>query len=143
MEQVNKRVTLIFTVVTLILVGGLVIYAFFIAGSGGVKAQVQEGKLRVQAMMCDVTCGLDEIERVELRQDYDLGRRTNGFGNMRMKSGAFKNDELGSYHCATVTSSEWVILVHIRNDQPLVFNQATGEDTQAFYQQLQSALPAA
>ena len=61
MEQVNKRVTLIFTVVTLVLVGGLVIYAFFIAGSGGVKARLQEGELRVQAMMCDVTCGLDEI----------------------------------------------------------------------------------
>ena len=45
MEQVNKRVTLIFTVVTLVLVGGLVIYAFFIAGSGGVKARLQEGEL--------------------------------------------------------------------------------------------------
>ena len=143
MEQVNKRATLIFTAVTLVLVGGLVAYAFFIAGSDGVRAQLEKGELRVQAMMCDVTCGLDEIERVELRQDYDLGRRTNGFGNTIMKSGAFKNDELGSYRCATVTSSEWVILVHIRNDQPLVFNQATGEETQAFYEQLQSALPAA
>lgn len=81
-----------------------------------------------------------EVLQIDYYDSFAVGRRTFGTGNVRIKSGLFKNDQLGEYDCYVWNSCTAAIVVKYQTakgkEKYVAFNAATPEETKALYAQL-------
>lgn len=123
-----------------VVIGVAVLAVILMAVSGGdVKATLNDDNLNVDAPMVDETIKYSDIRKLELRNDMDIGNRTNGFGGSDISSGTFKNAEFGNYTLASYNSVGIHIVVHT-SDSVLVFNADSADKTVAFYTDLENRI---
>jgi len=132
----DRRRTRLIALGALVAVVATILVVFAFADTGDVSATLDEEGLHVEAPFVNKDIPLDEISSVELRDDFDVGRRVGGFGGTRVQSGQFLNDELGRYTLAAYTFVPLHIVVH-HSDGVLVLNVDTVEGTQQLYDALQ------
>lgn len=77
----------------------------------------------------------EDIDALELRENYEIGVRSMGFGSPRLSMGAFQNDEFEAYTLYSYNSCESMILIRSGNKW-LAINAQTAEETMELYQTL-------
>ena len=123
------RGTLLFVAIVFVFVG-------FLLFTGNVEVTFTDTAMEVKiSYWPDGEISYDSIEEVSFREDFSVGRRTNGLGSFRLEGGNFKNDELGSYTLYSYVDCKAYILLETE-EGTVVINQRTREETQALYDEI-------
>ena len=96
--------------------GAMVVFVVWTLLSGDMEVQFQEERLVIDASgWGDYEINYDEIEEVVYEPDGVSGEgkdwRTNGFGNLKMSMGNFRNERLGDYIRYTFNDCEACVLL--------------------------------
>lgn len=117
----------------IIMVVGIVLFTV-----GSVSIAYSEDRFTVKATGGALEIPYDKVFKIESREFNDNGQRTFGINTMKINSGSFTNEEFGTYSLHAYTSVKPVIVVHYTDDQILVFNLKTEEETTKCYQKLRT-----
>jgi len=120
------------TLIILVLMGVLLF-------TGEVSVELQDRDVTVKSFMFSEKISLDDVASLELRENFDKGRRIFGVGGMKISSGNFSNQEFGAYRLC-VYSDVAACIVARSGDRTVVFNQKTAEETRALYSSLKERL---
>lgn len=124
------------TVITLIIVSVIVIFALIISFAGEIEVDCDESAFTVEATFCgDLTVKYDDIESVEYRDNDDPGQRVAGFGSARLLVGHFKNEEFGSYTRYSYTGCDACIVL-ITDGRIIVISGKNAADTKNIYEEI-------
>lgn len=75
----------------------------------------------------------EDLDAIELRDTFDMGVRTMGYGSFRLSMGFFQNEELGDYTLYAYNGCDSMILLR-SGEKYLAINARTPEETQALYE---------
>ena len=89
--------------------------------------------------MSPLTVKFEDIEKVELLEESDAGNRIYGVGSAKILAGNFKNDEFGKYTRYTYLAEKSCVVITARENNILVINGKTAEETKALYEGLLEA----
>ena len=132
MKKDNKfRIIINITImvsVAIVMLSGKVSYT--LEGDTLVVGSFLSGKSKVE---------VQDIEKLELRNDFELGKRSFGISNLRISGGTFTNDEFGKYKLYKCNNVDKILIVHTE-EGVIAFNLQTEEKTEAVYQELQGKL---
>lgn len=137
MKKKNVVWGVVLTVIVICISLGIPLYMYLYAGSGSVEIALTENSVSVEAPYCKLTFAYSEIESIELRTEWNRGKRTKGLSNSQMQSGNYKNEEFGDYLCATYTSSDVYIVIKRGNEKTVVLNQTDNAATEALLRNIQ------
>lgn len=118
---------------------GVVVLIAVLSGvfvSAGFYAEFGDTSFTVKAKgWSDLTVDYSSLDSVELRDEFDVGRRISGFGTPTLFMGIFKNKEFGNYTVfAHGNSDKWVVIN--ADGKVLVFAHKDSEATEELYQKL-------
>lgn len=85
------------------------------------------------------TIAYEDIARVVYREDLQLGKRTGGFGNFKMKAGNFRNEEFGNYTLYAFADCKAYVILYLDKDV-IVLNERNKEKTKQLYEDIQQRL---
>lgn len=126
----NARYTKI-TVVSVVVILALVAVLMF---TGNVSVECGEESFTVDsAYWSKIEIDYDSVDSIELREDFDGGERTYGFGSARLLLGTFKNEEFGNYTRYTYTGDKACIVLTV-DGETLVIGCNDSEKTKALYE---------
>lgn len=110
---------------------------FLLEGSNteNVTVDVYEDRFTVKAPMFDKTFYYDKIDSFVLNEDFDKGKRISGYGTFEIKSGHFRNSELGDYQLASYAKVVPCIVLFVNGDA-YAFNQESADDTVKIFEVL-------
>ncbi len=128
-QTLAGKIALVITVVLLLLL-------FIPMFCGDIEIVYGEDKFTLEAFMwSDMVVDYDEIDSIELRDDIEVGLRTNGLGSPRLLAGNFENDEFGAYTRYSYTKCESCVLLE-SDGRYLAISGETDEDTKEIYDEL-------
>lgn len=128
------------TVITLVIVSVIVIFALIISFAGEIEVGFDESAFTVEATFYgDLTIKYDDIESVEYRDNDDPGQRVAGFGSARLLMGHFKNEEFGNYTRYSYTGRDACIVL-ITDGRIVVISGESDADTKNIYEKLSTKL---
>jgi uncharacterized membrane protein len=87
----------------------------------------------------DITVSYDQLDSVEYRESFDIGRREMGFGSVRLSTGTFRNEEFGRYTLYAYTTGEGAVVLK-KGEDVLVIVGKTAEETKEIYQKIASCM---
>lgn len=104
--------------------------------SGSITYTCGEETLRIESTAASgLEVAYQDLDSIELREEFDMGQRVMGYGSFRLSMGFFQNEELGDYTLYAYNSCESVILIR-SGDKYLAINAKTPEETRALYETL-------
>ena len=118
----------------------VVAFALITWNAGNVNVSVDDEGFHVDAPLVNENISYSDIVSMEIREDMDLGDRTNGFGGNRVFSGKFHNDEFEYYTLACYHHVKKYIVVELTGGKMLVLNQDSAEKTILLYDELSEKL---
>lgn len=125
-HKIIMRASIAFGAVVCIGVGILLV-------TGDITIKYKEDSFTIEAdYWSDRTIQYADIQEMEYREGNDEGSRIGGFGSFRLAMGSFKNVEFGPYTRYTYTKCDAVVVLLV-NDQHVVLNGKSVEDTKALY----------
>jgi uncharacterized membrane protein len=128
-QKVAKWVALVLVIAIL---AGVMVLMF----SGNITYTCTDTALQIEATYHENSVvAYDQIDSVELREGFDVGVRSMGFGSPRLSMGTFQNEECGDYTLYSYNSCDSMILIRSGNKW-LAINCQTAEETAALYQTL-------
>lgn len=128
-QKWNKILTAVLVVAILATVAALLF-------SGEITYTCGEDTLRIESTAASgLEVAYQDMDEIQLREDFDMGVRTMGYGSFRLSMGFFQNEELGDYTLYAYNGCETMILLR-SGDKYLAINARTPEETQALYQTL-------
>jgi hypothetical protein len=81
----------------------------------------------------------DQIDRVEYRDNCEIGTRTYGFSSARLLLGSFKNSEFDAYTRYSYTGNKPCVVIRV-DDKILVVGDKDAEATKNIYFKLSEAM---
>ena len=75
------------------------------------------------------------MDSVELRETFDIGARTVGFGSASLSLGSYYNEELQDYTIYAYTACDSMVLIR-SGEKYLAVNMKTEAQTQELYETL-------
>ncbi len=115
------------------IIAAIIVIIFLTAN---VEIIFEEEYLRIEATYCqDIELKYEDIESVEFRNEFDIGRRFSGYGSFNLSMGNFRNDEFGSYTVYVYNSCESVVVIRA-NGKILVINGEDEASTMDIYETL-------
>lgn len=135
-SKFKRNIAIIFGVSAIILVAMIAV----LFNSGHVDAYLEDDALVIDATLMHKTVKYADIESVELRYEFDTGKRVVGFDGLKVATGTFRNDEFGKYKLAIHSGMRPVIVVHCTDNSVLVFDAGSPVDTHAMFEDLQSRI---
>lgn len=128
-EKIALRISAI--VVPVILIGvGILMF------TGNIAVSCDDSSFQIQAdYWTDLKVDYSEIDSISYCEDFDAGRRTNGFGSAKLAMGLFQNQEFGTYTLYAYTKAEDFIVL-TSGEKILVIGLKTPEETKELYRQL-------
>ena len=112
-----------------------VVFAFvaFLCFTGDVEAVCGDDTLVIDASFNSaISVNYEDIDEIELRENFDKGSRIIGFGSPRLSVGSFKNAELGTYTLCSYTKCPVAIVIS-SGEKILVVNLADKAATEELY----------
>lgn len=123
-------------ILVIVLVAAIFACVAAVMFTGDITYSCTDDALRIETNYVNgLELSYDEIDAIELREDFDIGIRAMGFGSPRLSMGAFQNEEFEAYTLYSYNSCDWVILIRSDN-KVLVINCQTEEETAVLYQTL-------
>ena len=128
-DKIAKRASICGVLVVLALVAVLMF-------TGGITYTITDSALQIEATYhSDALVTYDQIDTIELREDFDIGYRTMGYNSAKLSLGAYQNDECDTYTLYAYTSCDSMIIIH-SDGKVLAFNCATRQETEELYKLL-------
>ena len=103
----------------------------FLGVGGGIEYQFDDASFSIHTKMWkDRTVAYADIESIELRDNIDEGKRTNGYGSGKLNLGTFQNSEFSTYQLYSYAECREFIVLQLKDKDNtiLVIN---GEDKNA------------
>ncbi len=123
-------------IISTVILVAILAFVVVIMFTGDIDYQLRTDSLYIEAdYWQDLPVGYDEIDRIEYREDFDGGIRTNGYGSARLLMGTFKNDEFGYYTRYTYGKPDAVIVLW-NKDEALVLGAENDGATRALHEEL-------
>ncbi len=114
----------------------LLLILFFVFVGAGFKADFDAESFTVDASgWNNLTVDYSSVEKVEYRENFDIGRRISGFGSPSLSMGLFKNNEFGTYTVFAHNKAKAFVIVKA-DEKVLVFADKDIEVTKEFYERL-------
>lgn len=111
-----------------------VIAAIVLSFTGNVTAKVEEEGISLDSTYYgELFIKYEDIEKIELAEDFDFGSRQMGFGSPHMLLGSFRNDELGSYTLYAYARQNTCAVITLTSGGHVVVSLESADTTKAFY----------
>lgn len=120
-----------FVAVVFVIIGVLLV-------TGEVKVQVEDKNIEIDGSYWeDYKVNIDSIRSISYTENFDTGKRSGGFGSLRLLEGNFRNHEFGNYTLyAYLKCSSYIILD--TTSGKVVVNAETSEETRELYEILKN-----
>lgn len=129
----TKRLSL---AVTLIFLSGIGIVMI----TGEIKVSTDEKNVIIQGSYWkDLQLPIEQIQSISYTEDFITGRRTGGFGSLKLLEGNFHNKTFGSYTLYAYSRCSNFIILQTQN-RKIVVNASTPEETKSLYHMLENAI---
>lgn len=108
--------------------------------TGDIKTTINDSEINIiGSYWSDYALSLDAIEDISLKDDINLGKRTNGMGSIKLSEGSFKNAEFGSYTLYVYNKCKSYIIIDTTEGM-VVINAETPEATKELYEKIVTKL---
>lgn len=125
-----------FGIISIIAVTLIIIGIIFVMFTGTIEPQFNEKSLIIDSTYWQtLEVKYEDIKEVELKENFSVGMKTNGFNSAKLSLGEFKNKEFGSYTVLVYNFEDSVVAIKTK-DRVLVINSDTKEATKEIYQEL-------
>ncbi len=102
--------------------------------TGDLEVSLGDTALSVKASWYeDYSLPYDSIAEISLRDDFDAGLRTFGFGSPRLLMGNFKNDEVGNYTRYSYTDCPYTVVITTKSGSIVALSGKDKEETEEIY----------
>lgn len=133
----NSKNAKIISTVLLVLVLG---FTLFIISTGEIEITCGDTAVEINAdYWNDISFEYKDIDSVTVRDDVDIGMKTNGFDSPKLMLGTFMNDEFGKYTRYTYRKNKLCIVIEDEGNT-LVFGGENDEATLEIYNEIISNL---
>lgn len=123
-------------ILSLAAIGCILIFVLGLVFTGDITYTYTDSSLQVtNSYISGVELAYEDIDEIELRQNFDFGVRGYGFGSARLAMGVYQNDEFEAYTLYAYNSCETVVLVRAQG-KVLVLNCGSAEETRILYDTL-------
>lgn len=135
-RRYNKAVICI--IALSIVFSGLIMGIVF--SKGKIEIAVSANSLDIQGYWwSNYEIKTEEIEEVELTENFQTGTRTNGFSGANLLQGEFKNKEQGKYTLYVYKDCKIYIILHTKKGD-VVINEKTEKETRELYHEIEKTL---
>ena len=125
-----------FGIISIIAVTLIIIGIIFVMFTGTIEPQFNEKSLIIDSTYWQtLEVKYEDIKEVELKENFSVGMKTNGFNSAKLSLGEFKSKELGNYTILVYNFEDSVVAIKTK-DRVLVINSDTKETTKEIYQEL-------
>jgi hypothetical protein len=136
----NKKSVIIAIAVTALILTVVFSIVGVLTFTGSITTEFDETSFTVDTeLMSPLTVKFEDIEKVEFLEESDTGNRIYGVGSAKILAGNFKNDEFGKYTRYTYLAEKSCVVITARENNILVINGKTAEETKAIYNKLLEA----
>lgn len=128
----HKAAKWISLLLVIVILAGVAVLMF----TGDITYTCTDSALQIEAAYHeDIVVTYDQIDTIELRENFDVGIRAMGFGSPRLSMGTFQNDEFGSYTLYSYNACDQMILIR-SGGKVLAINAQTEAETEELYNTL-------
>lgn len=107
---------------------------------GKIEITVSANHLNIEGYWwSDYEIKTEEIEEVELTENFQTGTRTNGFSGANLLQGEFKNKEQGKYTLYAYKNCKTYIVLHTKKGD-VVLNEKSEKETRELYHEIEKTL---
>lgn len=135
MKLVSKKDLIFITVIFVV-----VIVFSLVSGGNVIEVNFQSESVSIQATGFEFTMLYADVEKIELTALPEFGTMEKGTDTAALKSGNWKNDELGEYHLCVIPSVDRCIRVTLKDGRTVVFNYKEAENTEGVFSIFQDNL---
>ena len=126
----------IIATISAIAIALILIFVAFLMFTGEISYTLSDSSLVITADFSeDLSVPFHTIDSVSYQQEKSMAMRIYGFNSARLSTGTFENDDLGRHSRYTYTGCDAVIVL-TSDDETLVINCKTPDETQTLYQSL-------
>ena len=127
-----RMIGIIVTLVLAILFAALIPLMF----TGDITVEYGNAGFKIEAdYFEDLTVGYNEVDSVELVEDFDRGTRVYGFGGARLLMGTFESDTYGKYTLYAYTKCDYGVVVR-SGEKTLILTGKDKTETEEIYEKL-------
>ena len=127
-----RIIGIIVTLVLAILFAALIPLMF----TGNITVEYGNAGFKIEAdYFEDLTVGYNEVDSVELVEDFDRGTRVYGFGGARLLMGTFESDTYGKYTLYAYTKCDYGVVVR-SGEKTLILTGKDKTETEEIYEKL-------
>lgn len=131
-KKKHRMIGIIVTLVLAILFAALISLMF----TGNITVEYGDGGFKIVAdYFEDLTVGYDEVDSVELVEDFDRGTRVYGFGGSKLLMGTFESDTYGKYTLYAYTKCDYGVVVR-SGEKTLIITGKDKVETEKIYEKL-------
>lgn len=107
---------------------------------GKIEIAVSANRLEIQGYWwSDYEIKTEEVEEIELTENFQAGTRTNGFSGATLLQGEFENEEQGKYILYAYKDCKAYIILHTKKGD-VVINEKTEKETRELYHEIEKTL---
>ena len=131
-QKGQKSAKTVSMVIVAIILAGVAVLMF----TGDITYAVGSEVLQIEATYdSGLTLPYEEVDAIELREDFDIGVRTWGFASARLSMGTFQNEQWNSYTLYAYNSCDSMIVIR-SGEKWLAFNEKDPAQTQLLYESI-------
>ena len=128
----QKTAKIISSVLLVAVLAGVAVLMF----TGEITYTVGNEELRIEATYeSDAVVRYEEVDAIELREDFDIGVRLWGYASARLSLGAFQNEQWDTYTLYAYNSCDSMIVIR-SGEKWLAFNEKDPAQTQLLYESI-------
>ena len=132
LPPLNRKAIIISVSVSVLILLGVMVLMFV----GDIETDFAQDSFTVDSSFYnEISVKYDEIDSIELRDEFDPGSRVMGFGSARLLMGNFKNSEFGNYTLYAYTGADSCVVIR-SGDKTLVITGSDSAETEKIYQEL-------
>ena len=112
------------------------VFAYFLLFTGKIDVTLSDHSFQIEASYWrDLSVDYAQIDKIEYRDDFEAGTRTNGFGSIVLGMGTFQNEEFGSYTLYSYADATEHIVIEAEG-KVLVLGLKDHQETKEIYDAL-------
>lgn len=107
---------------------------------GKIEITVSASHLNIEGYWWnDYEIKTEDIEKIELTENFQAGTRTNGFSGATLLQGEFEKEEQGAYTLYAYKDCKAYIILHTKKGD-VVINEKTEKETRELYHEIEKTL---